>query len=488
MDVRTQDGLGRSLVCIESGRPLERSAPDELFCPVSGRKYPVLAGIPILTEYPDALIRRVGGAWSSDIALADSEKNELLRLQAAGARNGYLERVTRQVQGRSANVELLKKYLAPIDDYLRAHPGQLSGIAALLQTQGIGWSLDAMLPYFAQDWSDSPDFKRVKTLLVDDLQRHAPDRSRVAVLGAGACGIVRAAAESFDETYGIDLSLPTLLLARGVLAGDVLSLHFEQLGWMRVAIEPPSPPPNPLFLVVGNANRLPFADGTVSALITQYLLDLMRDPIATGREILRVLKPGGIWVNFSNPLAVSEEGSRFGRPEVEELPSLFAPLGFETLRCERERFTLLNFDHLTANGHRSQQEVHHFVMKRGPRASSEPVQPRNPLPTDDRWWQQTVRRVPHRIVETARKTKFEVADVGRRFEIGVNGHLAASDESNLRFVESLMQLIDGRRRLFEIYDAVNASAAMKRDDFRTILLAMERDFGVISFDERTPLA
>lgn len=470
-----------SLVCIESGKPLECSASNELVCVISGRRYPVLDGIPVLTEDPDGLIRSFGKSWTSDIEAVEKEEKELPRLRGTGVRDGWLDRATSQVQGRRANVAALKKYLAPIEDYLRTHAGHISGSAALLQAHGAGWSLDAMLPYFAQDWSDSPDFERVKMLLVSDLEKYAPDRRRVAVLGAGACGIVRATANLFDEIYGVDLSLPTLLLARGLLTGDAITLHLQQLAWMGVALKPPAAVRKPIFLVASNANRLPFADDSVSALVTQYLMDLMRDPIATGKEILRVLQPGGIWVNFSNPLVLPEEESRFGRPDIKEMPSLFAPLGFETLQCERERFTLLNLDHLTSHGHRSHQEVHHFVMKRALQVSSRPSQSHDLRAEDHRWWQQTARRSPHRIVETARKTVFEVAQIGTRFEIGVSGNLVSSDESTIQFFELLMRLIDGRRCLSEIYDSINANVPIERNELKTMLLAMERDFGVISF-------
>ena len=46
-------------------------------------------------------------------------------------------------------------------------------------------------------------------------------------------------------------------------------------------------------LVAGQAERLPFADGTFDALTFTYLLRYVEDPAATLRELARVVRPGG---------------------------------------------------------------------------------------------------------------------------------------------------------------------------------------------------
>jgi demethylmenaquinone methyltransferase / 2-methoxy-6-polyprenyl-1,4-benzoquinol methylase len=47
-------------------------------------------------------------------------------------------------------------------------------------------------------------------------------------------------------------------------------------------------------LVEGEAERLPFADGSFDGLTVSYLLRYVADPGATLRELVRVVRPGGI--------------------------------------------------------------------------------------------------------------------------------------------------------------------------------------------------
>jgi demethylmenaquinone methyltransferase / 2-methoxy-6-polyprenyl-1,4-benzoquinol methylase len=62
-------------------------------------------------------------------------------------------------------------------------------------------------------------------------------------------------------------------------------------------------------LVVGQAERLPFADATFDALTFTYLLRYVANPAATLRELVRVLKPGGSIAS----LEFAVPGNRFWR-------------------------------------------------------------------------------------------------------------------------------------------------------------------------------
>jgi demethylmenaquinone methyltransferase / 2-methoxy-6-polyprenyl-1,4-benzoquinol methylase len=51
-------------------------------------------------------------------------------------------------------------------------------------------------------------------------------------------------------------------------------------------------------LVIGQAERLPFADDAFDALTFTYLLRYVDDPAATLRELARVVKPGGVMASL----------------------------------------------------------------------------------------------------------------------------------------------------------------------------------------------
>lgn len=53
-----------------------------------------------------------------------------------------------------------------------------------------------------------------------------------------------------------------------------------------------------IYLVAGRGEQLPFADATFDALAFTYLLRYVADPEATIRELVRVVKPGGVVANL----------------------------------------------------------------------------------------------------------------------------------------------------------------------------------------------
>lgn len=62
----------------------------------------------------------------------------------------------------------------------------------------------------------------------------------------------------------------------------------------------------PIELVEGRAESLPFADGEFDALTFTYLLRYVDDPLATMRELARVVRPGGVlaMLEFAVPRGV----------------------------------------------------------------------------------------------------------------------------------------------------------------------------------------
>lgn len=91
--------------------------------------------------------------------------------------------------------------------------------------------------------------------------------------------------------------------------------------------------------VQGDAERLPFADGTFDAVICAELLEHVFDPRQVVREIRRVLRPGGrvlITVPFLVP--IHGDPGDFGRYTDAFWIRVLALLGFERVSIETQGF------------------------------------------------------------------------------------------------------------------------------------------------------
>ena len=167
-------------------------------------------------------------------------------------------RADRLLGGMAHDMGVMQAAVAPIREAARGEAVEDDFIAwASIQT---GLSLHDMFIYFYQDWAPAVEFERVKRWFRDAVEQHCPRRASVAVLGAGACGLAHALAAQFRQSYAVDLSLPTLLLAKRFIEGQPLALHLKQASWERVELNPPPAPPNPIQFVAANVCLLYTSD------------------------------------------------------------------------------------------------------------------------------------------------------------------------------------------------------------------------------------
>jgi SAM-dependent methyltransferase len=101
-------------------------------------------------------------------------------------------------------------------------------------------------------------------------------RARVLEVGCGVGAQLRVLLDRFPETHftGIDVSQLQLDQARQFLAGPIAAGRVE--------------------LVEASAYRLPFADASFDGACLFWVLEHVDDPPGLLREVLRVLKPGGV--------------------------------------------------------------------------------------------------------------------------------------------------------------------------------------------------
>ncbi|MBI3845277.1 MAG: class I SAM-dependent methyltransferase, partial [Planctomycetes bacterium] len=174
-------------------------------------------------------------------------------------------------------------------------------------------------------------------------------REVVAVVGCGGSGLLYELSPLFEETAGVDISIPALLFAGRLLRGGELTLSFNfpsdrvPLEQTTVRLKGPKPRPSPIHLVAADASRLPFADASVSCVASQYLLDLMPDQRSLAAELHRVLVPGGLWLSFGLPGGLTSEDAA----AHVDLSGFFSGVGFDLVKASRERCTHLDMSSLS---------------------------------------------------------------------------------------------------------------------------------------------
>ena len=215
-------------------------------------------------------------------------------------------------------------------------------------------------------------------------------------------------------------------------------------------------------------------------------MDIAGDPLGVAAEIQRVLKPGGIWVNFSNPFRIPGDPPEIGPPEPSELPELFEPLGLDIIKIQRTRFTLQNLDQIYAGGHRNAQEIHFFVARKAARSPGIATQKRFQIwkrENGDSWWQLIPKIIPGREIQIIRKRVLGPGGIEDRTEIGLNAVSFGVSGEHTTFVEALFGQMDGKHTLQEIlHNLVEQGIPMSNTQFRELIHGLRNQYCVISLD------
>lgn len=479
---RTPVGPGEAYRCVRCVSALEVSDAG-LRCPRCAWTFPVVGGVPILAHRPDALLAAAQGSLDEAGSRLERTKSTLSTANAREWPDGLAERALRMVRGTEKNLEVLRAYMAPVARYLSDCPRRPASALDWITAHTGGWDAQAMLPYFYQDWRPTPAAREAAALIADTLVMDRPDAQAVAVLGAGACGVLHAVREHFDTVYGIDLSIPTILLAKGVLSGDAIVLHFRQTQWRPVRVAGPSSTAARTRLVVADAAALPFDDASLSAVVTQYLLDVVGNPLAVAAEISRVLKPGGVWINFSTPFSLPHEPAWVDPPRLGELSRVLEPFGFELHVRERRHFTLLDLTGIDPATSKVIEDVFFFAARRTAQGNrpgaGAPFSARSTGDCEESW-NSIPTLLPGRQVHLVRRTVYTHPARSHRLEIGVGKRVAWGSPESGAIVDALLSEIDGTHTAREILTRLTAAGwTMSAGEFLELLACLCWHHGVL---------
>lgn len=221
------------------------------------------------------------------------------------------------------------------------------------------YTLDEGIAFFHRDWCGAQrseaEIATIMDTVLHQVTAFAEDVETVLIPGAGAGRFACELAARYDTCFALDNALHMAQIFYDLIEKDlmlsVVNLRSNVRRTEDVVVEhklslnPPGSQrissqlaENNLSYFVGDALNVPLSDRSLSAIICVYFIDIV--PVrAHLREIRRLLKPGGIFVNLG-PL-------RYPRGDVtnmlsgDELLALFQASGFDILADETVKNTQL---------------------------------------------------------------------------------------------------------------------------------------------------
>ena len=324
------------LVCVKCRTPLA-ALPDfsqaAQFCTGCKILIPRLLGrMPILLPDPEA---HLAATYGNVASLIRSEEARLQKVEAALANGQKREPALRRIAlGMAQNLDFYRRWLRILEQTSHT-PDRLTASAAFDDT---GYT--SVLRYLLQDWRRSPDNESAIAVIRDhvrqDLREHLREPEPIVVLGAGTGRLAHELAP--HAVWALELSLPMaigygLLRQETLRVCDPIEANTYQIADLYPAHElRAAGMPDLAGYIVGDALQMPFADRSLSAVLSIYFSDVV--PLSQLlREVTRVLRPGGAFLHFG-PLGYSSY-----QPDemwtVQEVRELLAAHG---LRLRAERF------------------------------------------------------------------------------------------------------------------------------------------------------
>jgi len=314
--------------------PLEQK-DDHLHCAACKVDFPSLGDIPFMFAEPQASL----GEWRSRLQFALQQLSHEIAGLDRELGNKDLppltrRRVERYKKALEQHQRKLQKLLRPVD--VQSLHGNYETYLALRTRLPADQGLNTYYANIHRDWAwgdeeNNASLKQIQSVLHDHAQL-----GKVLVLGAGAGRLAYDIHMQLDceITVAMDFNPLLMLVAKQVMNGKKLKLYefpiapaaLEDDAVLR-SLAAPEPVRDGFHLVLGDALRTPFPDGTFDTVVTPWLIDIITEdlPVLAAR-INNLLSDNGRWVNFGSLAFSSNARARCYSPE--ETKAIVAENGF----------------------------------------------------------------------------------------------------------------------------------------------------------------
>ncbi len=314
--------------------PLDATG-DALHCKACKVDFPLLEGMPWMFAEPQAALGEWRGRLQFSLQQLSHEIAGLEKeLQADDIRPLTKRRVERYKKSVEAHRRSLQKLLQPIE--MQSLQGNYDSYLALRTRMPSEQGLNTYYPNIHRDWSwgeeeNQASLKQIRAVLHD----HA-ELGNVLVLGAGAGRLAYDIHTGLNctSTVAMDFNPLLMLVANAVTAGRSLSLYEFPIAPLALdddavlrKLSAPQAVDENFHLILGDALRAPFPDGTFDTVVTPWLIDIISEDLSVlSARINGLLKDNGRWVNFGSLAFANPERARCYSPE--EAKAIIAENGF----------------------------------------------------------------------------------------------------------------------------------------------------------------
>lgn len=310
-------------------------------CGACGTDHPELDGIPWLLPDPASTLaewtlRLKHLAQRMDMD-AESLKAELR--DPTGMSELTLKRLRKLLQAKVEHRKAVTELLAPLE---ASEAGSAALSKAMRTKVPAGQTLTSYYANLHRDWAWETEENAACLAAVEAALGETRPLGTLLALGAGACRLPYDLhlKRRPERTIACDINPLMLLAAKRILKGKTVKLYefpiapkdLDSHAVLRKCVAPVTPVAD-FELVFADALTPPFADGTFDTVLTPWLVDIVPEDLGElAATIGRLLKPGGIWVEFGS-LAFNH-GRQARNYSYEEALEVVAKNGFtvETVR------------------------------------------------------------------------------------------------------------------------------------------------------------